>query len=165
METTTSFISLFVPNNDGIIRMIYETGAHRDKDADGNPKNNLSDYLLGLIIKDLKRRSLLSESEFEAYGSYMKTKPDIRHTRLKNTAAKKKPSFALYLPQKSELSWLKKKLDTDFLKSGCGARNRSVYVWNLFVKANISKLTEAEVLHWKNYIKNKQSGKPAALKE
>jgi hypothetical protein len=139
----TKFYSLFVPQIDWFQDLLRRKAVDR----------SLSDYLIDLIVKDLRSRKILTKKEVEAYMVYASGKPDITKTRfIVQAEHEAKPrihsTFSLYLPKSKGQEWIRDKLDTEFIKANCKVKSRSLYIWNLFVEESAAELTKAQLAEW-----------------
>lgn len=130
----SKFLSLFVPQIDWFQKLLAEAAK----------EGSLSSRLLDLVIEDLRTRKLLTREEARLYDNY--TRPNIKATRF--TKDRIHSTFSLYIPKREGQEWIREKLEASFLKENCGAKNRSIYVWDLFVQENAKKLTKAQLREW-----------------
>lgn len=143
------FFSLFVPNITWFQKLLKSRAE----------RGSLSDYLIDLIVKDLKSRNLLTDTEFQSYLEYVDKKPDIRQTRF-NGQKELHTTFSLYIPKRESQKWIRTKLASEFLKENCRAKSRSRYIWDLFVRENEKKLTKSQLAEWADELLNTKPEPP-----
>lgn len=131
----------------------------RRLDMSKREPGSLSDYLIDLVVHDLRDRKILTKKELEAYTAYAEAKPDILRTQFKTKENHVHSTFSLYLPSRKDQSWIRSKLETEFIKENCHVKSRSIYIWDLFIRENAHELTKAQLGEWERAISTEKTAK------
>jgi len=154
----TKFYSLFVPPVDWFQDLL--------KTQTQKGKGSLSDHLISLVFEDLRSRKLLTKKEIEAYTNYVEKKPEIPKSSFGKSVVDGEKrekdvhtTFSLYLPKPEKQSWIREKLDVEYVKTHISARSRSLYVWNLLVQEHRKSLTKDQIAEWNETMNGKRAPK------
>jgi len=132
-KTRTNFTLLFVPQFEWFQILLKKVTVETNDRGE-----SLSNYLVGLAIKDFDKKGLVSPEEKEAWKL---TDKKSKKTKSSNVEGIKR-RFSLYMPK--AIPWFYDKL----LQA---TENRSTYIWDLMLQDYRSSLTIEEKREWIQY--------------
>lgn len=129
----TNFTLIFVPQFEWFQELLKKVTIETNESGE-----SLSNYLVGLAIKDFEKKGLLSPEEKETWKL---TDKKSKKTKSSNVDGVKR-RFSLYMPK--ALPWFYAKLHQV-------TENRSTYIWDLMLQDYRSSLSMDQKREWITY--------------